>query len=129
MRYPALIDGEQDAYGVVFPDIPGVVAMGHTIDDAMLNAGEALRDYAAEMERDGLPLKTPSALEDVEVPDGSVLTSIRLIHTSHTKPSVRLNLSLDADVADAITSEARRRGMTRKNFIEWMVRYTTQTSG
>ena len=29
-RYPALIDGDEGAYGVVFPDIPGVGAMGHT---------------------------------------------------------------------------------------------------
>ena len=113
----------------VFADIPGVVAIGPTIDDAMLNAGEALRDYAAEMERDGLPPETPGLLKDIEVPYGSMLTSIRLIHTSHDRPSVRLNLLLDADVVDAITSEARRRGMTRKNFIEWTVRHTTQTSG
>ena len=27
LRYPALIDGEDGAYGVTFPDLPGVVAM------------------------------------------------------------------------------------------------------
>lgn len=40
IRYPALIDGEKGACGVSFPDIPGVVAMGVTIDDALLNAEE-----------------------------------------------------------------------------------------
>ena len=48
-RYPALIDGKEGAYGVTFPDLPGIVAMGKTIDEAMVNAEEALRDYAIEV--------------------------------------------------------------------------------
>ena len=28
VRYPALIDGEKGNYGVTFPDLPGIVAMG-----------------------------------------------------------------------------------------------------
>ena len=52
-RYPALIDGKKGAYGVAFPDLPGIVAMGKTIDEAMVNAEEALRDYATEALKDG----------------------------------------------------------------------------
>ena len=44
-RYPAWIDGEPGAYGVSFPDLPGIVAMGTTVDEALLHAEEALRDY------------------------------------------------------------------------------------
>ena len=42
-RYPALIDGEKGAYGVTFPDLPGIVAMGASVDEALANAEEALR--------------------------------------------------------------------------------------
>jgi len=35
-RYTALIDGEAGAYGVSFPDLPGCVAMGRTVDEAVL---------------------------------------------------------------------------------------------
>ena len=122
MRYPAFIEGGGGHYGVVFPDIPGVASMGHSVDEAIANASEVLSDYAIEMERDGLPLAAPSALEDVEVPEGCALTSILLVRESRDKPSVRLNLVLDAGVADAITSEARRRGMSRKSYIEWMTK-------
>ena len=31
-RYPTLIDGENGAYGVTFPDSPGIVAMGASVD-------------------------------------------------------------------------------------------------
>ena len=48
VQYPALIDGKKGAYGVTFPDLPGIVAPGKTIDEAMLNAEKALRDYAIE---------------------------------------------------------------------------------
>ena len=37
IRYPALIDGAKGVYGVSFPDLPGIVAMGDTIDEALLN--------------------------------------------------------------------------------------------
>ena len=122
MRYPALVDGEADAYGVVFPDIPAVGAMGDTIDDALVNAVEALNDYAIEAERDGRPLAAPSALEDVEVPEGCALTSIQLVRAEPANPIVRLNFVLDAGVAKAVTSEARWRGMSRRKYIEWMTK-------
>ncbi len=59
-RYPALIDGRKGAYGVTFPDLPGIVAMGKTVDEAMVNAEEALRDYAIEAEKDGEAITPPS---------------------------------------------------------------------
>ena len=36
---------------MVFPDIPCIAAMGHTVDEAQSNAEDALRDYAAETVR------------------------------------------------------------------------------
>ena len=122
MRYPAIIEGGGSDYGIWFPDIDGIGAMGYTIEEVLANASEVLSDYAIEMEKDGLPLAAPSALEDVEVPEGCALTTILLVREARDKPSVRLNLVLDAGVADAITSEARRRGMSRKSYIEWMTK-------
>ena len=43
IRYPAIIEGGEDDYGIVFPDLPGIVAMGDTLEQAMENAEEALR--------------------------------------------------------------------------------------
>ena len=122
MRYPAIIEGGGSDYGIWFPDIDGIGAMGYTIEEVLANASEVLSDYAIEMEKDGLPLAAPSALEDVEVPEGCALTTILLVREARDKPSVRLNLVLDASVADAITSEAKRRGMSRKSYIEWMTK-------
>ncbi len=128
-RYPALIDGAKGAYGVVFPDLSGIVAMGATVEEAMLNAEAALQDAAREAERDGLALSPPSALEDVDVPAGSALSSILLVRAAPARGSVRLNLTLDAAIADVIRSEAARRGMSRKRYVEWMTRRVAQVGG
>ena len=127
IRYPALIDGESGAYGVTFPDLPGIVAMGVSVDEAMIHAEEALRDYALEAEREGVDVVPPSAIESVKPEAGSALVSIPLIRVSGRR--VRANLTLDEGVADFINSEARRRRMTRTAYVEWMARRIAQTGG
>lgn len=54
-HYIALIHKEADSsYGVSFPDLPGVIAAGDTIDEAMRHAAEALALAAEDWEnRDG----------------------------------------------------------------------------
>ena len=126
MRYPTLIEGGGGHFGVVFPDLPGCTAMGHSVEEAIANASDALRDWMDSMEEHGNPIPPPSALEDMEVPEGCALTTILLVRETRDKPSVRMNLVLDAGVADAITSEARRRGMSRKSYVEWMTRTIAQ---
>ena len=75
-QYPAFVDGETGAYGVTFPDLLGIVAMGETMDDALVHAEEALRDYVTETERNGAQIAA-SRIEDVSPPEGSVLVAIR----------------------------------------------------
>ena len=76
IRYPALIDGEEGAYGVSFPDLPGIVAMAATRAKAILQAQQALRDYAIEAERDGVDMDPPSALDPIEIPPGHTLNAV-----------------------------------------------------
>ena len=127
-RYPALIDGEKGAYGVTFPDLPGIVAMGTTVDEALVNAEEALRDCAIEAEKDGEKISQPSALERAYyVPSGNALVSVPLIRI--TGRNVRAHMTLDEGVAAFIDGESRRRGMTRKTYVEWMVKRIAQMGG
>lgn len=47
-HYIALIHKQADScYGVSFPDVPGVITAGDTIDEAMQKAGEVL-EFAAD---------------------------------------------------------------------------------
>ena len=81
MKYPVLVDGEDGAYGVVFPDLPGCVAMGTTIDEALANAEDAVRDWVESMESHGQTIPSPSDPGTVEVEHGSTLKSISLTRT------------------------------------------------
>ena len=76
--YPAIVDGEKGAYGVSFPDLPGIVAMGNTVEEALANAEIVLLDYAIEAEADGEEIVSPSPLEKVKTLDGQRLVSILL---------------------------------------------------
>lgn len=89
VSYPALVDGEQGAYGVVFPDLPGCVAMGNTVDEALQHAEEALRDYVSEMRNSGWKIAAPSSPERLEVPQGNRLVSVPLTKRTQVPPVQR----------------------------------------
>ncbi len=65
-EYIAVIhkDARSD-YGVSFPDLPGCVSAGATLDDARAMAAEALEFHVEGMVEDGEPLPEPSSLEAV----------------------------------------------------------------
>ncbi len=127
MRYPAILDGSRGAYGVTFPDLPGVVAMGETIDEAIMNAEAALHDAYVEARTDGQALVAPTAPEDVHVDPGHTLLSIPLIRPAGR--TARANMTIDAGVLEFIDTEASRRGMTRTAFTEWMARRVAGQGG
>ncbi|GLS29879.1 HicB_like antitoxin of toxin-antitoxin system [Mesorhizobium albiziae] len=57
MHYIALIHKEADSgYGVSFPDVPGVIAVADTLDDALREAGTAL-GFAFEDWEGALPVR------------------------------------------------------------------------
>ena len=76
VRYPALLDGREGAFGVSFPDLPGIVAMGNTKEEAIMNAGDSLRDYLVEAKINDEPIVPPS--ETVEVDCMSTLVWVTL---------------------------------------------------
>ena len=80
MRYPVLIECEPGAVGVVFPDLPGCVAAAETMDQALVDAADVLRDWVEVAEEDGRLVPAPSVLEDIDVPSGCALTSVNLVH-------------------------------------------------
>ena len=76
VEYPALIDGTPGAYGVIFPDLPGCVAMGATPDEALRNAERALTDWIDSMESHAQPIPSPSSSQSIAIPPGSALKTV-----------------------------------------------------
>ncbi len=63
--YIGLIHKDADSdFGVSFPDFPGVITAGTTLDDARAMAQEALALHIEGMAEDGEAIPEPSSLED-----------------------------------------------------------------
>ncbi len=54
---------EGSDYGVEFPDVPGCVTAGRTLDEARAMAAEALAGHFAMLEAEGEPVPVPSTME------------------------------------------------------------------
>ena len=77
-KYPAIIDGELGAYGVVIPDVPGALAMGTTVDEALEDAELALSEFAELYEEDGKTLPPPSDPATLELEPGEMIAFVPL---------------------------------------------------
>ena len=78
--YPALVEADDDGFSVFFPDIPGCTSGGATLQQAAVNAEEALQahlDLAAE-HGEALPEPLPLPLDDAAV-DPDILVVSRLL--------------------------------------------------
>lgn len=63
-HYVAVVeDGSPDkAVGLWFPDLPGCFSAGDTVDEALLNASEAVSLYAESLAKEGKALPAPRSV-------------------------------------------------------------------
>ena len=65
-QYIALIHKDPDSdYGISFPDLPGVISAGKTLDEAREMGAEALELHLEGMAADGDTTPEPSSLEEI----------------------------------------------------------------
>jgi predicted RNase H-like HicB family nuclease len=66
MEYIAYLHKDSDSdYGVSFPDFPGCITAGKTLDEASRMAGEALALHIQGMIEDGDAVPEPSKLDNI----------------------------------------------------------------
>ena len=101
--YVALLRKQPDSdYGVDFPDFPGCITAGNTLEDARHMAAEALQFHIEGMIEDGTEIPDPSPLDQIMTdPDHRDAVAV-LIDANLRRPSVRVNISLPHDLLEAI---------------------------
>jgi predicted RNase H-like HicB family nuclease len=106
-------------FGVSFPDFPGCITAGSTIDEAKDMAHDALSLHIKGMLEDGDSIPAPSKLEDImDEPDYSDAAAILVVSVSEVKPrSVRVNITVPEDMLRKIDNVAKKRGMSRSSFL------------
>ena len=123
MRYVAFVhDDHEPGFGVSFPDFPGCISDGDTVDDALRRGAEALSFHVGGMMADGESIPEPRSLHDIKADDslaewrdGATIAFVPLILDKGSPR--RINVSLDSGLLHAIDLEAKRRGMTRSAFL------------
>ena len=114
VHYPALIEGgAKDGYGVVFPDFPGCVSTGDTMQEAALSAEEALRLHIHGMLADGDNLPDASELDSIAADPEIIEAGHLLVRAEVPGHAVRVNITLEEGLLAAIDATASTRNMSR----------------
>ncbi len=108
--YPAFIDKDEDSdFGVSFPDFPGCVSAGETLEEAMLGGQEALAGHLALMVADGDELPKPTPLEEVAREKETSTVAITLIPVVLPGRARRVNVTLDEALLEEIDQISNNR--------------------
>jgi predicted RNase H-like HicB family nuclease len=118
-HYIGLIHKDADSdFGVSFPDLPGLVTAGTTLDEARDMAEEALAFHLEGMAEDGEPIPEPSSLEDImSKPENRSGVAILVSMKDDLPKVVRVNVTLPGDVLEQIDKYAEAHGYTRSGLL------------
>ena len=107
--YIALIRKDLDSdYGVDFPDFPGCITVGSTMDEARRMAPEALELHIEGMLEDGTAIPEPSSLDAI-MADPFHHEAVAFLVDVAARPAraIRLNIVLPEDLVEALDRRAK----------------------
>ena len=119
MDYIAYLHKDHDSdFGVSFPDFPGCIAAGKTLDEARVMAGEALAIHIAGMMDDGESIPEPSTLDSLTGDEAMKGAVAFLVHVEpRTSRTVRINITARENQVEEIDQLAAAAGMTRSAYM------------
>ncbi|HKV37731.1 MAG TPA: type II toxin-antitoxin system HicB family antitoxin [Blastocatellia bacterium] len=104
-------------FGVSFPDFPGGITAGRTLDEARKMAVEALSLHMTGMIEDGEPIPEPCGLDSL-ANDPTLKGGVAfLVSVDTAEKAVRFNITARRSQMEEIDRRARRQGMTRSAYI------------
>jgi predicted RNase H-like HicB family nuclease len=104
-------------YGVSFPDFPGCISAGATLEEARRMAAEALALHIQGMREDGKPIPEPSSLDELR---GDPAMKGAIAFLTEVKPperTVRINITARESQIAEIDRRARGVGLTRSSYV------------
>lgn len=118
-QYIALIHKDADSdYGVSFPDFPGCISAGSTLDEARAMGAEALAMHIEGLLEDGEAVPEPSSLEAImRDPDNRDGVAVLIPVEGKSAKAVRVSITLPEDALRQIDQFAESHGFTRSGFL------------
>jgi predicted RNase H-like HicB family nuclease len=118
--YIGIVHKEQGtSYGVHFPDFPGCISGGDTLEEAVQDASAGLGFHIRSMMKDGASMPEPMALEKAmadEDSQGGIAVLIKPNMIPKGK-AIRLNITLDENLLEQIDKRAANIGKSRSAFL------------
>ena len=74
--YPAIIEQTDENYCLYFPDLPGCVASGDTVEKVVELAQSAAQEYLWELEHDNDEIPTATPTKSLSLNDGDAICII-----------------------------------------------------
>lgn len=118
---PALVHEEDGVFGISFPDFPGCIATGRTAEEVLRKGAEALNFHVAGMVEDGDPLPLGRNLSQMRADpqfrsdaEGAFIT---LVPVEIPGRSIRLNISMDETLVEAVDRAAAAAGQSRSAYL------------
>jgi predicted RNase H-like HicB family nuclease len=109
--YIALLHKDPDSdYGVSFPDFPGCITAGSTLEEAWRLAEEVLAFHIDGMRSGGEPIPEPSTVDAIksDPENGDALPFLVQVPEPAGR-SLRINVTLPADLIAAIDRTSKNR--------------------
>lgn len=126
--YPAIFERVDDGFSVYFPDLNGCTSAGDSVEDATVNAEQALALHLSGMAEDGDPIPAATPIEVVE-PDPEGTEAFRqLIRVEMPGRVMRINIIMDEGLLAAADAAAKRLGQSRSAFFAEAVRGALQAA-
>jgi predicted RNase H-like HicB family nuclease len=104
-------------YGVSFPDFPGCITAGSTLEEARRMAAEALAFHIAGMREDGEEIPPPSTLDDLRGDRAMKGAVAFLVEVNPQEKTVRINITARESQIAEIDRRAHGVGLTRSSYI------------
>ena len=123
MRYPVAIEPGTDAaaWGVIVPDLPGCFSAGDTLEEAMVQAEDAITGWIETALDDGQAIPAPSPVEALRTAhpefEGWLWALVKVDPAMLDNTLERVNISLPRRVLHRLDARARSAGETRSGFI------------
>jgi predicted RNase H-like HicB family nuclease len=124
MRYFALLRKDADSdFSVDFPDFPGCVTAGETLEEARKLAAEVLEFHIDGMLEDRLSIPPPLSLETImEDPDNAEALPFVVEVPDHRPRAVRVKLTMLETDLKAVDALAKKHGKSRSAVLTEAVR-------
>lgn len=120
--FPAIVEKSSDGFGVFFPDLPGCTSAGATVQEAALNAEEALQAHIDLSVEHGDAIPEPSALDAIAVATDVAEVGRILVRAEPPGRAVRVNVTIQEDLLAAVDRYAARLGYSRSGLLAQAVR-------